>query len=174
VRPANLAAEGVEAGQALEEAAAVVAVALQRRHDHQVLPAPGRSELAQGGAEDRIRPDLHHRVDAGVEQRAGGGGEVDGLADVAGPVGAVDLARRGEAPAGAKSGDPVELGTLFVTIASSGALTALINTANSWIGRRRRGSIRVKIGNDELVLTGASSEHQRRVIEEWLARRSDG
>ena len=89
-------------------------------------------------------------------------------------VESVDLARRGEAPPGAKSGDPLELGTLFVTIASSGVLTALINTENSWIGRRRRGSIRVKIGNDELVLTGASSEHQRRVIEEWLARRNDG
>ncbi len=33
------------------------------------------------------------------------------------------------------------------------------------------GRVRVKIGEDELVLTGASSEDQRRLIDDWLARR---
>jgi Effector Associated Constant Component 1 len=72
---------------------------------------------------------------------------------------------------GAKSGDPVSWGTLVVAVVSSGALTALIATVNGWLGRQQGGSVTVKIGEDELVLTGASSEDQRRVVDDWLARR---
>jgi hypothetical protein len=72
---------------------------------------------------------------------------------------------------GAKSGDAVMWGTLLVSIVSSGALTALVNTVNTWIARQRGGSISVKVDGDELVLTGASSDDQRRLIDDWLARR---
>ena len=86
-------------------------------------------------------------------------------------MGPVELSRSGTAPAGAKSVDPIEWGTLLVAIGSSPALMMLVRTANAWIARQRQGRIRVKIGEDELVLTGASSEDQRRVIDDWLARR---
>ena len=89
-------------------------------------------------------------------------------------VGSVQLSRGGAAPPGAKSVDPVEWGRLLVEIASSPALLALIHTANAWVGRQRRGRVRVKIGEDELVLTGVSSDDQRRLIDDWLARRGDG
>ena len=70
-------------------------------------------------------------------------------------VGPVQLSRGGTAPAGAKSVDPVEWGTLLVAIGSSPALMMLVRTANAWIARQRQGRIKVKIGEDELVLTGA-------------------
>ncbi len=88
-------------------------------------------------------------------------------------VGSVELARSGDAPPGAK-GDAVEWGTLLVGVVSSGALTAVLTTANSWVGRQRRGRVRVKIGEDELVLSGMPSEEQRRLIDHWLARRGEG
>ena len=75
-------------------------------------------------------------------------------------------------PAGAKAGAAVEWGTLLVGVVSSGALTALLTQANAWLGRQRHGTIRVKVGDDELELTGATSEDQRRVVDEWLARRA--
>jgi hypothetical protein len=84
----------------------------------------------------------------------------------------VQLASGGERPTGAKSGDVMAWGTLVVGIASSGALTALINAVSAWITRQRSASVRLKIGDDELELTGASSDDQRRLIDAWLARRS--
>ena len=86
-------------------------------------------------------------------------------------VGSVQVSRSGTAPPGAKSVDPIEWGRLLVEIASSPALLALIHTANAWVARQRRGRVRVKIGEDELVLTGVSSDDQRRLIDDWLARR---
>jgi hypothetical protein len=68
----------------------------------------------------------------------------------------VELAREGTPPPGAKSGDPVEWGTLIVSAVTSGALSAVLKTAQAWLARRRGSSLSVKIGDDELVLTGAS------------------
>ena len=86
----------------------------------------------------------------------------------------VHLASGGERPAGAKSGDVVEWGTRVVGVASSGAVTALITAVSTWIRRQPSASVRVKVGEDELELTGASSDDQRRLTEAWLARRSAG
>jgi hypothetical protein len=86
-------------------------------------------------------------------------------------VGSVQLARSGTAPPGAKAVDPVEWGKLIVAIASSPALLSLVRSANAWVARQRRGRVRIKIGEDELVLTGVSSDDQRRLIDDWLARR---
>ena len=84
----------------------------------------------------------------------------------------VELARGGASEPGAKSADAVEWGTLIVSAVTSGALTAVLRTANAWVERRRGSGISVKIGDDELILTGASSAEQQRVIEDWLARRT--
>ena len=83
----------------------------------------------------------------------------------------VKLARGEDAPAGAK-GDPLEFGTLLVGVVSSGALTAVLTTANSWVARQKRGRVHVKIGDDELLLSGMPSEDQRRLIDHWLTRQS--
>ena len=84
----------------------------------------------------------------------------------------VELARGGEHEPGAKSGDPVEWGTLLVSAVTSGALSACLKTAHAWVGRRRGTALSIRIGDDELVLTGASSDDQRRVIDDWLARQT--
>jgi hypothetical protein len=89
-------------------------------------------------------------------------------------VESVRLGGGGDVPAGAKSGDPVMWGTLVVSVVSSGALTALINLASNWVGRQRSGTVRVKVGDDELELAGASSDDQRRLVDAWLARRQSG
>ena len=86
-------------------------------------------------------------------------------------VGSVQLSSSGPAPPGTKAVDPIEWGTLIVAIGSSPALMTLLRTANAWIARQRQGRVRVKIGDDELVLTGASLEDQRRLVDDWLARR---
>jgi len=76
----------------------------------------------------------------------------------------------GEAPEpGAKSADAIEWGTLVVSLVTTGALTAFITTVNDWVSRQR-GDVTVKVGDDQLVLTGASSADQRRLIDAWLAR----
>ncbi len=106
--------------------------------------------------------DVEERAEAALSLR-------DDLANL--DIESVELATATSREAGAKSGDPVSWGTLVVAIVSSGALTALIATVNGWLGRQRGGSVTVKIGEDELVLTGASSEDQRRVVDDWLARR---
>lgn len=84
----------------------------------------------------------------------------------------VEAARGRDPEPGAKSGDPVEWGTLVVSAVTSGALSAVLKTAHAWVSRRRGTALSVRIGDDELVLTGASSDDQRRVIEDWLARQT--
>jgi hypothetical protein len=115
-----------------------------------------------------------------VRVDAGPGAEAEELADLALGLRAdldevdeasVRLAREGAPPPGAKGGDVVEWGTLVVSLVSSGALTALVNTLNAWISRQR-GDVTVRIGDDELVLSGASSADRRRLIDDWLAQRT--
>lgn len=81
------------------------------------------------------------------------------------------LARGGPPPPGSKGAGAVEWGTLVVQLLSSGALTALLTSATGWVARNRRGTIRVKLGDDELELTGATSEEQRRLVADWVERR---
>ena len=114
-------------------------------------------------------------VDAGLEADEAELAELslslrDDLAEL--DVESVRFARGEPAPERSKSVDPTEWGTLLVTVVSSGTLRALIDTANGWASRRRGGTLRVRIGDDELLLTGVSSGHHDRVIEDWLARRA--
>jgi hypothetical protein len=108
-------------------------------------------------ADDAVRAELASRLRADLE--------------ASDDVESVRLATSGDAPAGAKAGDAVMWGTLIVSVVSTGALTALITLARDWVGRQRDGSVRVKIGDDELELTAVSAEDQRRLVDEWLARR---
>ena len=109
--------------------------------------------------------DLEERADSALSLR-------DDLANL--DVESVQFASGTSPEAGAKAGDPVSWGTLIVGVVSSKALTALITTVNGWLSRQRGGTVSVKIGGDELVLTGVSSDDQRRIIDDWLARRGTG
>ncbi|MFJ4836060.1 hypothetical protein ACIP79_40105 [Streptomyces sp. NPDC088747] len=78
------------------------------------------------------------------------------------------------APAGTRGGDAVELGALLIGLGGSGALLPLlVGLVQDWLHRRRSGSIRLKIGDDELELTAVSDEMQRRALEDFLRRHGE-
>ncbi len=86
-------------------------------------------------------------------------------------VKSVALARSGSAPKGAKVVDPIALGSLLVTLSASGGLLATtVGTIREWLSRRHGGSVKLKMGDEEISLTGLSSEQQNRLIEEWIKR----
>ena len=82
----------------------------------------------------------------------------------------VDLVSVGEKPEKAKAVDPISWGTLLVTLISAGGMNSLINVLQSWLSRHERRSITLKIGDDELEVTGISSKEQQRLMEAWLSR----
>ncbi|MGW6444181.1 caspase family protein [Lentzea sp. NPDC055074] len=83
---------------------------------------------------------------------------------------AVSSSPSGEAPAGAKAVDPLELGTLLTTISSSTVLAALINAVSSWLGQRRDRSVTVEADGEPLELTGAPTEAELARRSAWLGR----
>jgi hypothetical protein len=79
------------------------------------------------------------------------------LIDELAALGVLDVARKesGILPAGARASGSVELGALVIALGGAGAtLPALIQLLHYWLQRRRSGTIRLKIGDDELEITG--------------------
>ncbi len=77
-----------------------------------------------------------------------------------------------KAPAGSKTSTTIDWTTLFVTLATSGALTAIIAAIQAWLLRNQGNSVTVKIGDDELIIAGVGpySEEQKQTITQWLNR----
>lgn len=77
-----------------------------------------------------------------------------------------------EAPDGSKSGFAIDWNTIFVTLATSGTLTAIVAAVQAWLLRNQENSVTVKVGDDELTITGPGpySEEQEQVIAQWLNR----
>lgn len=74
------------------------------------------------------------------------------------------------APVGAKSSG-IDLQSLVVTLAASGGvITTMIGVMQSWLSRREKTSVILEIGGDKLTITGASSDGERRLIEDWVSR----
>ena len=62
-------------------------------------------------------------------------------------------------------------GALLIALGGSGAtLPVLVGLVRDWLTRRGSGSVRLKIGSDEVELTHASSATQQRVLDEFLSR----
>ncbi|NUW05183.1 hypothetical protein G6W50_36595 [Streptomyces sp. CAI 127] len=79
-----------------------------------------------------------------------------------------------QAPTGTRGGDAVEVGALLIGLGGSGALLpVVVGLVQDWLSRRRSGSIRMKIGDDELELTAASDEMQQRALTEFLRRHGE-
>ena len=74
------------------------------------------------------------------------------------------------APPGAKPGLAVDMTTLLVAIASSGALTAVVTAVQAWVMRNQGRTAKLKLGDDELELTGLSRDQQDKAIKAWLDR----
>ena len=80
----------------------------------------------------------------------------------------VDPIRQGSAPAGAK-GDPLTLGALAISLGPV-ALKALLDMLQSWLKRHQEASVSLKMGGDEITITGTPSETQQQLIETWISR----
>jgi hypothetical protein len=82
----------------------------------------------------------------------------------------------GPAPEGTRSGLVAAAGALVVTVQPQlAAVVKIVSLMRAWLGRgggERR--IRLEVDGDVIELTGATSEQQQRLIDEWIARRGDG
>ncbi|MEU1130229.1 hypothetical protein ABZ383_10235 [Streptomyces sp. NPDC005900] len=77
-------------------------------------------------------------------------------------------------PPGTRSSGAVELGALVIGLGGSGALLpVLVGLVRDWLDRRRSGTIRIKIGDDEIELATASDEMRQRALEEFLRRHGE-
>ncbi|PTH90329.1 hypothetical protein C9J60_05060 [Streptomyces sp. A244] len=86
----------------------------------------------------------------------------------------LDRVTRGPPPPGSRSTEAVQLGALILGLGGSGALLpALAAGVQDWLNRRRSGSVRLKIGEDEIELTGMGNEMGQRALEEFLRRHGD-
>ncbi|MFF1627230.1 hypothetical protein [Streptomyces sp. NPDC058272] len=86
----------------------------------------------------------------------------------------INRVSRAPAPSGTRSGDAVELGALLIGLGGSGALLpVLVGLVQDWLNRQRSGTIRLKIGDDEIELTAASDEMRQRALEEFLRRHGE-
>jgi len=76
----------------------------------------------------------------------------------------------GEAPPGTRGVDAAAIGALVVSVAPAlGALARLVTTVVDWL--RRGGTqrtVRLKIGDDELELSGANSAMQQQLAMDWI------
>ena len=86
-------------------------------------------------------------------------------------VDAVEFAREGTAPVGAK-GDPVSLATLVVTLAPV-ALTSLFALLQTWLSRHDKATVTIEMGTDKVTLTGSPSKEQLQVIQATLRRHQE-
>jgi hypothetical protein len=61
--------------------------------------------------------------------------------------------------------------TLIVTLAASGGvLTSLISMLKGWLVRQEQTSITLEIDGDKLIVTGASSAAEKRLVNDWIRR----
>lgn len=74
-------------------------------------------------------------------------------------------------PTGAKPGSALEWGTIILALGGSGGtLAALLGLLKEWLHVRGNATIRVKISDDEIELTGASRPERSGVIEAFIQR----
>ncbi|MEV4680001.1 effector-associated constant component EACC1 [Streptomyces kurssanovii] len=83
----------------------------------------------------------------------------------------IERVAQGPPPPGTRSTEAVQAGALLLGLGGSGALLPVLAAlVQDWLNRRRSGSVRLKIGEDEIELTGVSDEAQQRALEEFLRR----
>jgi hypothetical protein len=85
-----------------------------------------------------------------------------------------DRATVGQAPPGARAGEILLAGALTVMLVqSSGLLTALVETVQSWVSRSGGRSVKLEIEGDVLEVTGITRTDQRELIETWVDRHTE-
>lgn len=74
------------------------------------------------------------------------------------------------APAATRGVDPDAVATLVAVATSPLVLRASLDVARSWLERRVRGTVRVRVGDDEIELTAASAREQRELVRAFVDR----
>ena len=86
---------------------------------------------------------------------------------------AVEALARGEAPPGTRGGLVAEAGAMVVTAQPYAvAMATIVSSVWRWLRRGDGGrrTIRLEVDGDVIELSGASTEMQERLVEEWIAR----
>lgn len=83
----------------------------------------------------------------------------------------VEEVSSGAAPPGTRAGEAFELGALAVTLAPA-LLEGMIGVLQGWLDRRRSGTVRIKIGDDEIELSATTPALQQQALDAFLARNS--
>jgi hypothetical protein len=78
----------------------------------------------------------------------------------------------GDALAGARSGNGFEVAAVVVALGGP-SLPALIGLLRDWLTRRAAGTIKLKLGEDELTIDRAPTDLQQQVLQEFLDRHRD-
>lgn len=73
------------------------------------------------------------------------------------------------APDGTRAIDGPLLGALLVT-ASDGAIPAILQLLGIWVRRGHGRSVKLRLGDDAIEVTGVTDETQRELIDAFLAR----
>ncbi|MEU7837260.1 caspase family protein [Nonomuraea sp. NPDC049129] len=83
----------------------------------------------------------------------------------------VSLSQAGATPPGSRAILSFAIGGLTVALAGTEFLGAIVEAVTAWLTRHRDRSVKMSLDGDVLEVTGVSSADQRRLIDEWLARR---
>jgi hypothetical protein len=77
----------------------------------------------------------------------------------------------GTPPEGAKGLDVLAIGTLLVTVArSAGGLRAVTGAIRAWLSGQPDRTVKIRLGDDELVTGGLSAADQERLITAFIER----
>jgi hypothetical protein len=82
----------------------------------------------------------------------------------------VEVPSAGEPPPGSRAIDVAALGALLVHLADPAMLSGVVAAVRSWLSGSSKRSIKMELDGDVLELKGVSSQEQRRLTDEWLAR----
>ena len=85
-------------------------------------------------------------------------------------VDSVEIPGAGEPPPGSRAVDVAALGALLVHLADPEVLAGVVAAVRGWLSGSSRRSIKLELDGDVLELRGVSSQEQRRLTDEWLAR----
>src|SRR4051794_38005496 len=115
-----------------------------------------RLELGEDGADpERVEEDLRYLLD-----------EVAAL-----PGAELHRPDAGQAPSGTRGSGGVGLATAVVALGGSGAaLPMLVGLARDYLDRLGAGTIKLRIGSDEIEMNHASTSMQRQALAEFLGR----
>ncbi|MEU2253928.1 hypothetical protein [Nocardia xishanensis] len=75
----------------------------------------------------------------------------------------------GAAPRGTRAGDVTTVASIAAIVSSPAVVQAATEIVKSWLTRRTRGAVRIKVRDYEIEISAASTDEWRTLIPEFLA-----